>query len=190
MKKPIYKKWWFWAIVIVVLCCIASAAGLGGSTDNNSPDAKATSENAESAKEAAKDFDFTMWDQCTSRADANYDLLLDADSSANLAEMYSTFEGVQEQCWDIGDILDDTDIDVDAKDEAEAYLESVQGYVSSISVAADDFMKYINDGDMDALTSASESISAAEYARGEIVSTREAFLKASGFDESEISELL
>lgn len=193
-KKPIYKKWWFWLIVVVVVGGIGSAAGLGGDTGENpsatTEPAVAEPENSADDKETAKDFDFEVWDQCVDRADANYDLLLDAEDASSLSEMYSTFDGVQEQCWAIGDVLDEIDVDVTAEDEAEEYLENVDGYVSCISVAASSFMDYIDGGDMDDLNSASESLSAAEFARGESESSREAFLKASGFSADEISEIL
>lgn len=193
LKKPLYKQWWFWLIIVVVIGAIGGAAGLGESAPANQPTTATTEnvkESTEKSKETASDFDFAMWKQYTSRIDANYELIRDSVTSSSLFDMYSTYEGVQEQCRDINDGIDATDTDLDAEDEAEKYKESVSGYCSCVSVAANSLMNYINGGDMEDLSDAKESISAAQFAKDEIIAAREAFLKASGFSDDEIASLL
>ncbi len=192
--------WWYVLIALIVLGAIGSLGN--GSNDAEEQDQTQTvagesEENVDEettqapapSKETAQSNDLKIY--TTLEMAQRYLSVLQENiagmesGSSSLLDVYDTCEDLKTYMGQYDDHLDEVD-----DPSAEAYKEAVHGYLMMLWGAADDLIKYIDDGEMEDLSRCREEIEALPAYAVTAASERVTYLSNAGFTDEEIQSIL
>lgn len=219
VQKPLYKKWWFWLIVLCVLGAVGNGLSGGGSPASDASDAPSTSSPVESDpaesnpaesdpaeitpepdestpaiseedKEAAKALDAEIFAICTA-AEQDYNAfvsLLSTEGTTDL-DAYNAAKTLKNNLTDYN-YRQLSGIKSNGLDEFEDYKENTSLYIFMMSETADAAMTYLDDSKTSNLSKYQEAAENVSTYALSVVTSRIAFLSASGFSDEELGALL
>ena len=219
VQKPLYKKWWFWLIVLCFLGAVGNGLSGGDSPASDASDAPSTSSPVESDpaesnpaesdpaettpepdestpviseedKEAAKSLDAEIFAICTA-AEQDYNAfvsLLSTEGTTNL-DAYNAAKTLKNNLTDYN-YRQLSGIKGNGLDEFEDYKENTSLYIFMMSETADAAMTYLDDSKTSNLSKYQETAENVSTYALSVVTSRIAFLSASGFSDEELGALL
>lgn len=202
-KKKKKFHWWYVLIALIVIGAIGSLGNEDETSDNPQQQTQGQAESSESG-EAVTD-QSTQSTALTKETTESNDLQI--FTTLEMAERYlgvlqedlecmetgeTSLLDVYDTCKDIKTYMGEFDDHLDEVDDpaADAYKEAVHGYLIMLWGAADDLMKYIDDGEMESLSRCRQEIESLSSYVVTAVAERMSYLSNAGFTDEEIQTIL
>lgn len=183
-KKPFYKRVWFWVLVIFVACGVIGSLNPNYSAaykDTASQQDAEAEETATDTVDVAKEKDTRIYGLLKS-AEARFNGVSKNMEAGNTLDIYDDCKNASTMLAKVSGELNDYKTDANAE-----YVQYANYYVSTLSVACDNIVKYIDKQEMKYLSKAKEDIQNANSYLQQALTLRQAYLLDSGLTTDDIA---
>lgn len=122
--------------------------------------------------------------------DSSYRRLSEMDNFRSDVEAYDLLKDIREEVSSLEDIPNIKDYNIQNKNEANEYIDSVDYYSSLVIYLCDNGMDYIQEDDVEAGSKYKSAAEELKYYSGTLLVKRLSFLQASGLSDEEANEIL
>lgn len=181
-KKPFYKRVWFWVLAFFVVCgIIGSVIPKSPAQENGTDSTSQQDEAATDTVDVAKEKDTRIYGLLKS-AEARFNGVSKNMEAGNALDIYDDCKSASTMLAKISGELSDYKTDANAE-----YVQYANYYVSTLSVACDNIVKYIDKQEMKYLSKAKEDVQNANSYLQQALTLRQAYLLDSGLTTDDIA---